>query len=55
VGPALLGESGATPLGSGKAELMPPGSDEVEPALWGLDEAAVVPLNCPSELIVNGH
>jgi hypothetical protein len=34
---------------------MPMGSGEAEPMLWGLDEAAVTPLNHPSELIVADH
>jgi hypothetical protein len=34
---------------------MPMGSGEAEPMLWGLDEAAVTPLNHPSELIIADH
>jgi hypothetical protein len=56
-GPAPLGSyvMGPMPLGLDEVELVPLGSVKAEPALWASDEAVVMPLNRPSELIVDDH
>jgi hypothetical protein len=43
------------PPGLDKAMLMPLGSDKVEPMLWELGKATVMPLSRPSEAIVDDH